>query len=70
MICGNLQDINIKEYETISNAKVYEANASVECGGNIVLYKFSGLRFVDSDPVNNTLTFEVTDLYLIEKLLK
>lgn len=70
MLCDNLHNINSKEYETISSAKVYEAQSSVEVGHDTVPYKFSGLKFIDSDPINNTITFEVTDLYLIEKLLK
>ena len=70
MLCDNLHNINSKEYETISSVKVYEAQASVEVGHDTVPYKFSGLKFIDSDPINNTITFEVTDLYLIEKLLK
>ena len=70
MLCDNLYNINSKEYETISSVKVYEAQASVEVGHDTVPYKFSGLKFIDSDPINNTITFEVTDLYLIEKLLK
>ncbi len=70
MLCDNLHNINSKEYETIGSVKVYEAQASVEVGHDTVPYKFSGLKFIDSDPINNTITFEVTDLYLIEKLLK
>jgi len=42
-----------------------EATGDVECEA----LHFAGLRFEDSDPLRNELTFEITDLELIQKLL-
>ena len=49
----------------IPSGKVYDATADV--AGNRLT--FSGLRFEDSDPIENELIFEITDMELIQKLL-
>lgn len=65
VICDNI------DYQTeisdgfINSGKVYDAIVDV---GNERI-QFAGLRFEDSDPIKNTLVFEITDLELIRKLL-
>lgn len=49
----------------IHSGKVYDAVADV-VGVRTV---FAGLRFEDSDPIKNRLTFEITDMELIQRLL-
>lgn len=62
IICGDL------EYERevdIHTGMVFEASADV--AGEQMF--FAGMRFENSDPMTNELTFEITDLELIKKLL-
>lgn len=63
IVCGDLS--YHRENIQIHSGKVYEAVGDVE---NRKL-DFAGLRFTDSDPIENTLTFEIPDLELIQKLL-
>ena len=55
---------------SIHAGKVYEATGDVQRGdGMWEEVFFAGLRFEDSDPVAGTLTFEIPDLELIERLI-
>ncbi len=65
VVCGDLEYHREIDGDFISGGKVFEAVADV---GSERLF-FAGLRFEDSDPVENELIFEVTDLELIKKLL-
>ena len=64
LICGDM------DYRTdgviLHTGKVYDAVA--DAAGER-LY-FAGLRLADHDPIENTLTFDITDLELIQKLLR
>lgn len=63
------QDIEYQTEDEFSTGKVYEAVGDVE-GENICeRLIFSGLRFEDNDPVSGRVTFDITDLELIKKLL-
>lgn len=65
VICENI------DYQTevsdcfIHSGKVYDAIADV-MNEKIT---FAGLRFMDSDPIKNTLVFEITDLELVKRLI-
>jgi len=65
MLCGDLEYQRETDYQAIHSGKVYDAIADVE-GTRLT---FAGMRFEDSDPINNELIFSVTDLELIQKLL-
>jgi len=65
IVCGNLEYHWRIEDDFIHSGKVYEAVAYVN-GEKI---HFAGLRFEDSNPVNNVLVFEITDLALIQKFI-
>ncbi len=65
LICGDI-DYSVNEpSELIDSGKVYDAIADVEGERT----RLAGLRFKDSDPIKNTLVFEITDIELIQKLL-
>lgn len=66
MVCGDLEYQTEEACNLIHSGNVYDATANVQ-GERIT---FAGMRFEDSDPVENELTFNITDLALIEKLLK
>ncbi len=66
MLCGNLEYQREADYQSIHSGKVYDAIADVE-GERL---SFAGMRFEDSDPINNELVFNITDLELIQKMLK
>ena len=66
VICGDVDFVRGYDYSSILSGRVFDASAFVE---NEKLV-FSGLRYQESDPLTNTLTFEVTDLELIRKLLE
>lgn len=65
IVCGNLEYQRQMERDFIHSGKVYEAHGDVE--GEVL--HFAGMRFEDSDPLNNELMFEITDLELIQKML-
>lgn len=65
MICGNLEYQREVDDDFIDSGKVFDAVADVE-GEKII---FSGMTFEDSDPIENELIFNITDLELIQKLL-
>lgn len=66
IICN---DIDYSSDAEIDSASVYEAVATVQGEHERERLLFAGLRFEDSDPVQGSVTFEVTDLELIRKLL-
>lgn len=66
IVCGDLEYQRETDVNKIHSGKVFEALADVE-GERL---EFAGLRFEDSDPLKNELVFEITDLELIQKLLK
>jgi hypothetical protein len=51
-------------------AKTYEAEGAVIGDQRTEKLLFSGLKFADNDPIKNTITFEITDMSLIQYLLK
>lgn len=64
IVCGDIEYQREISEDFIHSGKVYEAAADVN-GERLF---FSGLRFEDSDPFTNELTFEITDMELIRKL--
>lgn len=61
------------EYHTdleFHSGMVYEAIGKVQGEHRAEQLLFSGLRFEDMDPVSGRVTFEVTDLELIRKMLR
>lgn len=66
IVCGGI-DYHCKLDDSfIHSGKIYEATADV----NNEIIDFAGLRFEDSNPMENELTFSINDLELVEKLLK
>lgn len=65
IVCGDLGYSRPLTDDSIHSGKIFDITADVN--GERLL--FAGLRFEDSDPIENTLTFEITDLELIKKLL-
>lgn len=65
IVCGNLDYQREVTEGFIHSGKAYEAVADLY--GEWLC--FSGLRFMDSDPLHDELTFELTDRELIKKLL-
>ena len=63
-------DIDYSTDEEINSGNVYEATAIVQGERRREKLLFAGLRFADSDPVEGSLIFEITDLELVRKLLK
>lgn len=66
IVCGDLEYQQEQNSSLIHSGKVYEAVAYVENEKTI----FAGLQFEDSNPIENELVFHITDLELIQKLLK
>lgn len=62
-------DMDYNTDEEINSGNVYEATATVQGEHEREKLLFAGLRFDDSDPVAGSITFEITDLELIRKLL-
>lgn len=63
------EEIDYSTDDAFNSGKVYEAIGDVQ-GENICeRLIFSGLRFEDNDPVSGRVTFDITDLELIKKLL-
>ena len=62
-------DMDYSTDEEINSGNVYEATATVQGEHEREKLLFAGLRFDDSDPVAGSITFEITDLELIRKLL-
>lgn len=66
MICGDLEYQREDPGKLIHSGNVYDATADVV--GELIT--FAGMSFEDSDPIENELTFNITDLELVKKLLK
>lgn len=66
IVCGDLEYLREPDDRLIHSGKVYDAAADVN--GERTL--FAELRFLDSNPLENELVFEITDLELIQKLMK
>ncbi len=64
------QDIEYQTDDEFHTGKVYEAVGDVQGEQTCERLIFSGLRYEDMEPVDGTVTFEVTDLELIRKMLK
>lgn len=63
-------DIEYSSEEEIHSLGIYEATAMVQGERTREKLLFAGLRFEDSNPITGGLTFEVTDLELIKKMLE
>ena len=63
------QDMEYQMEDEFNTGKVYEAVADVQGERSSDRLIFSGLRFEDMDPMNGSVTLEVTDLELIRKML-
>lgn len=63
------QDIEYQTDDEFNTGKVYEAVGDVQGERSCERLIFSGLRFEDMNPLNGTVTLEVTDLELIRKML-
>ena len=55
--------------QPFTEAAVYEAEGAVEGERESQQFVFSGLRYVDSDPVTGEVEFEIPDQLLIQKML-
>lgn len=66
MMCD---DIDYCMEETYHSGKVYEAICTVTGEEQSERLHFAGMRFEDMNPVDGKVTFEITDLELIRKML-
>lgn len=66
IICEETEYLRNDEFHS---GKVYEAIGDVQGETACERLIFSGLRFEDNDPVSGRVTFDITDLELIKKLL-
>jgi hypothetical protein len=64
------EDVRYLSMDIFSEADVYDAAGTVTGENSSARITFSGLRFEDNDPISGKVTFEVTDLHLIESMLK
>lgn len=63
------QDMEYQMEDEFNTGKVYEAVGDVQGERSSERLIFSGLRFEDIDPMDGSVTLEVTDLELIRKML-
>lgn len=63
------EEIDYSTDDAFHSGKVYEAVGDVQGETACERLIFSGLRFEDNDPVSGRVTFDITDLELIKKLL-
>ena len=63
------RDMDYQTEDEFNTGKVYEAVGDVQGEQTCERLIFSGLRYEDMDPVDETITFEVTDLELIRKMI-
>ena len=63
------RDMDYQTEDEFNTGKVYEAVGDVQGEQTYERLIFSGLRYEDMDPVDGTVTFEVTDLELIRKMI-
>ncbi|MCD8067757.1 MAG: hypothetical protein LUE87_02475 [Lachnospiraceae bacterium] len=66
VVCDDINYESEQVYGMINSGQVYDAYADIR--GNRL--EFAGLKFEDSNPQKNELVFQITDLKLIESLLK
>lgn len=66
ILCNDIQYCISDEFHS---GKVYEAVGEVQGEHTCERMLFSGLRFEEFDPISGRVTFEVTDLELIQKML-
>ena len=64
------RDMDYQAEDEFSTGKVYEAVGDVQGEQTCERLIFSGLRFEDMDPLEGTVTLEVTDLELIRKMIE
>lgn len=62
-------EIQYNNDEEFHSGKVYEAIGTVQGEEKSESLIFAGLRFEDIDPISGSITFEITDLELIQKML-
>lgn len=55
--------------DTFTEAAVYEAVGDVEGEQERQRFVFSGLRYIDTDPLTGEVEFEIPDLLLIKKMM-
>lgn len=65
MVCGDLEYQRETGPDAIHGGMIFDATGDV-LGERIA---FAGMHFEDSDPMTNELTFSITDLELVKKLL-
>lgn len=63
------RDMEYQMEDEFNTGKVYEAVGDVQGERSSERLIFSGLRFEDMDPMDGSVTLEVTDLELIRKML-
>lgn len=63
------QDIEYQTDDEFHTGKVYEAVGDVQGERSCERLIFSGLRYEDMSPVDGSVTLEITDLELIQKML-
>ena len=66
MLC---EDIDYQTQNDFNSGKVYEALGDVQGESSCERLLFSGLRYEDMDVLSGKVTFEITDLELIRKML-
>ena len=62
-------DVDYCMDDEFSSGKVYEASCDVYGERKCERLFFSGMRFEDSNPLDGSVTFEITDLELIRKMI-
>lgn len=67
MMCNDIDYYMKEEYQS---GKIYEAACTVTGEEESEALLFAGMRYNDMDPVTGQVTFEITDLGLIQKMLK
>lgn len=63
------QDIEYQTEDEYNTGKVYEAIGDVRGELKCERLIFSGMRYKDTNPLSGTVTFEITDLELIRKMI-
>lgn len=66
MLCD---DIEYQTQNDFNSGKVYEALGDVQGESSCERLLFSGLRYEDMDVLSGKVTFEITDLELIRKMI-
>lgn len=63
------EDMEYLTDEMFTEAAVYEAVGDVEGEQESQRFVFSGLRYIDSDPLTGEVEFEIPDQLLIKKMM-